>query len=232
VVTIVPGSAVWESSGLDVELQDSPALLLPTEDETLLLNVLARSWAGFSWYGLGTWFGRGDTNSVRGFAERFPELAREQVAQATGTTPRGLAVRSEWVALDPTAEGLVDFYGGVRSSAGKGSALALLPPEASVRAWYAASTALVNRALLAVEAPGDVDIAPAQRAAVASYLGLATRAGTAAVVPLRVHPSAGCLVVGDRALLARLAALLPVTAPVSGDVDWQTIVDQASGPAL
>ncbi len=212
-----------------------PALWLPAsaEDEPLLLSALSEAWSGEDWYGLGTWFAPpAAPNPPAGLADRYDGLSGHVVAESRSTTPRGLRVRSDWSTLAAQAGTFPDFFTATRRSSGKGSAIALLPAARPSGAWYAASTALVHRALLAVETPGDVDIVGAHHAAVVSYLAATRTAGFAAVVPLDLHPWGGCVVVADEGHLTALTASLPDVVPGLADLSWETVVAQAGGLAL
>ncbi|GGM43712.1 hypothetical protein GCM10010102_43960 [Promicromonospora citrea] len=212
-----------------------PALWLPADpdDEPRLLASLGAAWGSFGWYGLGSWFAPVSApEGPAGLADRYDGLARELIAEASLTTPRGLRVRSEWGALDPGSGRLHDFVSAARNARGSGSALAVLAHDASARTWYAASTAILHRGLLALGGLAGDDRGLADRNASLSYLAAADAAGFAAVLPLDNHPWGGLVVAGGEDLLTVLTGLLPDDLPGIADVTPQDVVSRAGGIAV
>ncbi|WP_454860617.1 hypothetical protein [Promicromonospora soli] len=212
-----------------------PALWLPADvdDELALVTALGSSWESYQWYGLGTWFAPSAApHPPAGLADRYGDLQLDLIAEGSLTNPRGLRVRSEWNSLNPRSATLHEFLTATREARGTGSCLALMAPDASPRAWYAASTAMMQRGLLAFGGLGGIDREEANRSAARTYLTAGPAAGYASLIPLDHHPWGGYVVVGDKAFLSSLAELLPESLPGLAEVTWEDAVSRAGSLAL
>lgn len=212
-----------------------PALWLPAdaEDESALVAVLGTAWEAFQWCGMGTWFAPGAAAEPPvGLAERYDDLQRDLIAEASVTAPRGMRVRTEWSTLNPHSDALHEFLTAARQSRGGGSCLALMAQDASPRAWYAAATAMMHRGLLAFGGISGVDREEANRSAALTYLAAGPAAGYAALIPLDHHPWGGYVVVGDEPLLSALGAALPDRVPSLAEASWEDVVRGAGSLAL
>lgn len=212
-----------------------PALWLPADadDEPTLVTALGSSWESYQSYGLGTWFAPSAApQPPAGLADRYGGLRRDLIAEGSLTNPRGLRVRTEWNALNPRSASLHEFLTATREARGTGSCLALMASDASPRAWYAASTAMMQRGLLAFGGLGGVDREEADRSAALTYLAAGPAAGYASLIPLDHHPWGGYVVVGDKTLLSALAELLPDPLPGLAEVTWEGAVSRAGSLAL
>ncbi|WP_129787376.1 hypothetical protein [Promicromonospora panici] len=211
------------------------ALWLPADvdDELPLVTLLGTSWESYQWCGLGTWFAPGTApEPPAGFAGRYSDLQHELIAEGSLTTARGLKVRSEWSTLNPRSGSLHAFLSAIRQARGSGSCLALMAQDASPRAWYAASTAMMQRGLLALGGIGDVDREEADRSASLTYLAAGPASGYASVIPLDRHPWGGYAVVGDQTLLSALAEALPDPLAGLAEASWEDVAGRAGSLAL
>lgn len=212
------------------------ALWLPADhpdDEQALLNTLAASWEDYQWLGMGTWIQPDPASAPPlGMADRYGDLQRDLIAEGSLTTPRGFRMRSEWSRLDSRAGALPEFLTKIRQSGGSGACLSLAAQGTSPRAWHAASTALLHRALLTFGGLGDSDRWEAAGSATLTYLASGPASEYASVVPLDVHPWGGFAVVGDEAFLTTLGELLPDPLPGLAEVSWQDVRARAGGLAI
>lgn len=219
----------------DVSRRLPPALWLPADadDEPTLVTALGLAWGSYQWCGLGTWFAPSAApQSPAGLSDRYGDLQRDLIAEGDLTNPRGLKVRSEWNTLNPRSARLHEFLTATREARGTGSCLGLMAPDASPRAWYAASTAMMQRGLFAFGGLGGIDREEADRSAALTYLAAGPAAGYASLIPLDHHPWGGYVVVGDQALLSDLARLLPDSLPSLAEVTWEDAVNRAGSLAL
>ncbi|THV36476.1 hypothetical protein [Glycomyces buryatensis] len=210
-----------------------PALWLPADhpdDERSLLAALRSSWENCQWYGMGTWFAPGTAaEPPPGMADRYADLQRDLIAEGSLTTPQGLRVRSEWSTLDPRSSAVHEF---LRATRAAGSCLSLAAQGTSPRAWYAASTALLHRALTVFGGLGDLDRREVDDSATLTYLASGPAAGYASLIPLDLHPWGGCVVAGDATFLSVLRESLPDPLPGLAEVSWEHVVGRAGGLAL
>jgi hypothetical protein len=91
---------------------------------------------------------------------------------------------------------------------------------------------MVGRALLAVEAEGNVPVESAHQSATWQYLAGCAGAEYACVVPLDHHPWGGRIVVAEEGQLVSLARELPQTLRGLAQVSWAEVVRVGGGPAL
>lgn len=211
-----------------------PALWLParTDDEQTLVDTLRSSWAGYKWCGLRTAFVPGVIpQEPRSLADRYGDLQRELLAEGTLRTPRGFKVRADWCTLDPAAEEIHTFLTDTRQIAGNGACLALMAQDTSPNSWYAASTAIMHRALLTMESRSP-DGDEAYMTATLAYLAMAPVAGYASLIPLDHHPWGGYVVIGDKKFLSDLQASLPTPLTGIADISPQDVINRAGGLAF
>ncbi|WP_253871004.1 hypothetical protein [Promicromonospora umidemergens] len=182
---------------------------------------------------MGTWFAPATAPELpAGLADRYDGLQRELIAEGTLTTPRGLTVRTEWSTLNPGSGALHEFLTAAREARGNGTSLALMGKGASPKAWYAASTAMMHRGLLAFGGIGGTDREEANRSASLTYLATGPGAGYASLVPLDHHPWGGYVLVGDATILSALRSALPDPVPGLAEATWEDVVRRAGSLAL
>lgn len=227
------GSLLYWSDEMSRRLP--PALWLPADadDEPEMVAALGASWASYQWTGMGMWFAPGAApKPPAGFADRYGDLQRDLVAEGSLTTPRGLTVRAEWSTLNPHSIALHDFLTAIRQARGSGSCLSIMTADASPQTWYAASTALMHRALLTFGGMNDEDRNEADRSATLTYLAAGPGAGFASLIPLNLHPWGGFAVVGDETFLSSLREDLPELLPGLAETSPHAVTQRAGGLAL
>lgn len=211
------------------------ALWLPAypDDEAVLAAELGAAWCSLEWFALGTWYAPASSpQGPRGFEDRYPGMTREIIAESVMRTPRGLKVRAEWSAVRSESAEIPDFMASARRARGKGMCLALLPAGTSPRGWYALSMGMVGRAVLAVEAEGDVPVEGMHLSASRQYLVGCAGMGYACAIPLDRHPWGGFVIVADDDQLEYLARHLPEKVRGLAQVGWEEVVRGGGGLAL
>ncbi|MFH9083691.1 hypothetical protein [Streptomyces sp. NPDC017673] len=211
------------------------ALWLPAhpDNEAMLVAELSAAWRTFEWFALGTWYAPGSSShGSSGFANRYPGMTREIIAESVMETPRGLKVRAEWSALNSESAEIKNFMASTRRAKGKGMCLALLPSGTSPRNWYALSMGMVGRAVLAVEAEGDVRLEELHRSATWQYLAGCAGVGCACIVPLDLHPWGGYVVIADNNQLMHLARQFRRRVRGLAQVGWEEVIRGGGGLAL
>lgn len=211
-----------------------PALWLParTDDERSLVDILRSSWQTHQWCGLRMALVPGTIpKEPASFADRYGNLQRERIAEGTLRTPSGLKVRADWCILDPAAEEIHAFLTDIQLTAGGGSCLALMAEDAVPGHWYAASTAITQRALLTMDSRG-LNAGQAHMSATLAYLTMGPVAGFASLIPLNRHPWGGYVVIGDEKFLSELEASLPTPLTGIADISPQDVINRAGGLAF
>lgn len=219
-----------EESFLDIP----PALWLParTDDERTLVDILRSSWAAYQWCGLRTAFvPSAIPREPKSFADLYGDLQHELLAEGALRTSRGFKARADWCTLNPAAEEIHTFLTDTRQIAGRGSCLALMAQDTPPNSWYAASTAIMHRALLTMDSSSP-DNDEAYMSATLIYLTMGPVVGYASLIPLNRHPWGGYVLIGDEKLLSELQASLPTPLTGIADISPQDVINRAGGLAF